>query len=262
MSPGTGTAKGLVDVLRLGPREHVVIVGGGGKTSLCFALADELAAAGKHIITTTTTKIWQREADRAPCAILCPSAHLDVHRVKEQLRQVGHVFVAQRPLESGKVEGIAPETADAFFQDPDIDYLIVEADGAAGRPLKAPAGHEPVIPSSATLVIAVMGLEAMGMPLGSEVVFRLDPFRELTGLDEGSALTPAALATAFQSPRGLFKGTPEPARKIAFLNKSDRIAPDQDPDDLAQRLLYAPDAPVERVIIGSLAKNAYRVCVR
>jgi probable selenium-dependent hydroxylase accessory protein YqeC len=257
-----GLTNWLKGALGLGPREHVAIVGGGGKTSLCFALANELLDAGKCVITTTTTKVWRKEADCAPCVIFCPSGSPAFKRLKEGLREKGHVFVAQRPLDSGKVEGISPETADAFFQNLDIDYVIAEADGAAGRPVKTPAAHEPVIASSATLVIAMMGLEAMGMPLDPRVVFRPGLFSDLTGLDEGSTLTPAALARVFQSPKGLFKGTPETARKIAFLNKSDRLRPDQDVDDLARRLLRLPHGPIERVIIGSLMKSTCRVWIR
>ncbi len=57
---------GLISALGLGPREHIAIVGGGGKTSLCFALAEELLRTGTRVITTTTTKVWHKEANRAP----------------------------------------------------------------------------------------------------------------------------------------------------------------------------------------------------
>jgi len=253
--------RGLIAALDLKEREHVAIVGGGGKTSLCFALADELLAFGKRVVTTTTTKVWQKEADRAPCRVFCPSGTRDFNRLKEGLREKGHAFVAQRPLDTGKVEGISPETADALFRDVDIDYVIGEADGAAGRPVKTPAEQEPIIPSSATLVIAMIGLEALGMPLAPRVVFRLALFKDLTGLDEGNTLTPSVLAKVFQSPKGFFKGTPEFARRIAFLNKADLLRQDQDAADLARRLLRLAHAPIERVIIGSLLKKTYRVLI-
>ena len=40
--------------------ELVAFTGGGGKTSLVFALARELAAAGRRVVATTTTRIAQR----------------------------------------------------------------------------------------------------------------------------------------------------------------------------------------------------------
>ena len=249
---------GLIPALGLGPREHIAIVGGGGKTSLCFALAEELLQAGKRVITATTTKVWHREANRAPCVVFSPSGPAFHEDVKEGLNRDGHVFVSQGLLESGKVEGVTRAMADSLFLDLQVDHVIIEADGAAGRPVKAPAAHEPVIPSSVTMVIAVMGLEAMGRPLDSEIVFRPGLFREITGLEDGETITPAALARVFQSPDGLFKGAPE-ARKVAFLNKLDLLAGDQGAKALALLLLRDSDAPVERVVMGSLLRGEYLV---
>jgi len=250
---------GLISALDLGPREHIAIVGGGGKTSLCFALAEELLQAGARVITTTTTKVWHREANRAPCRVFCPFGAPSYENLKEGLKREGHVFVAQGLLESGKVEGITRAMADSFFKDLQVDYLIIEADGAAGRPVKAPAAHEPVIPSSATMVIAVMGLEAMGRPLDPEIVFRPGPFREITGLEDGETITPAALARVFQSPNGLFKGAPDVARRIAFLNKLDLLASEEEGRTLARLLLRDPHAPVERVVMGSIEKRVFSI---
>ena len=248
---------GLISALGLGPREHIAIVGGGGKTSLCFALAEELLEAGTRVITTTTTKVRHREANRAPCVVFCPSGAFSYEDLKEGLERDGHIFVAQGLLESGKIEGINRAVADSFFQDLQVDYLIIEADGAAGRPVKAPAAHEPVIPSSATMVIAVIGLEAMGRPLDPEIVFRPGLFREITGLEDGETITPAALARVFQSPNGLFKGAPDSARRIAFLNKLDLLASEEGGRTLARLLLRDPHAPVERVVMGSLLRKEY-----
>ena len=248
---------GLISALGLGPREHIAIVGGGGKTSLCFALSEELMQAGRRIITTTTTKVRHKEANRAPCVVFCPSGSAFHEDVKEGLKREGHVFVAQRLLESGKVEGVTRTMADSLFLDLQVDHVIIEADGAAGKPVKAPAAHEPVIPSSATMVIAVMGLEAMGRPFDSEIVFRPGLFGEITGLEDGETITPAALATVFQSPNGLFKGSPDSARRIAFFNKLDLLASEEEGRALARLLLRDPHAQVERVVMGSLLRKEY-----
>ena len=255
--PEFSTAKGLISALGLRSREHVAIVGGGGKTTLCFALAEELLQVGTGVISTTTTKVWHREANRFPCVVFCPSGSTPCEELKQALERNANVFVAQRVLESGKLEGISRLMADTFFRDLQVDYLIAEADGAAGRPVKAPADNEPVIPSSATLVIAMIGLEALGRPLDPRVVFRPRRFGEITGLRDGADITAAALAKVFQAPHGLFKGAPDSARRIVFLNKSDLLARDQEASTLARRLIRDPHAPIERVIIGSLLKNKY-----
>ena len=58
----------LSHALRIRPKEVVVLVGGGGKTTLMFRLADELAASGRRVVTTMTTRIFVGQMARAPRA--------------------------------------------------------------------------------------------------------------------------------------------------------------------------------------------------
>lgn len=245
----------------MGPVEHVAIVGGGGKTTLMFSLAEELRLKGRRVITSTTTKIWHHEAQRSPCVVFshADSAWHDI--VRDGLESHGHVFVGQGVLESGKVKGISPGLADALFQESGVDNLILEADGSAGRPVKAHAEHEPVIPLSATVVIAMMGLEAIGKLLEPEVVFRAELFEQITGLGQGERLTPKGLARIFHGPDGLFRGSPEPARRVVFLNKLDLLTGEQEAKELADLVLKTSLFPIDRVVIGSIIKAHYFVTV-
>lgn len=247
----------LPAVLGLGPKEHVTVVGGGGKTTLVFTLGQVLQRAGKRVITATTTKIRQGEARAAPLTVLCRSDPGFKAHITEGLRSRGHVFVGHGPTQSGKIEGIGPALADALFQDPAVDYLILEGDGAAGRPLKAHAAHEPVIPSSTTVVIALAGLEATGRPLDPVLVFRPGPFEEITGVRPGEVLTPGALCRLFHAPRGLFKNTPPSARRVAFLNKLDLLPDQTTARHLAGLLLGEASPPVDRVVVGSLWEGVF-----
>jgi probable selenium-dependent hydroxylase accessory protein YqeC len=245
--------------LSLAAREHIALVGAGGKTSLLFTLAEELTRAGKRVITSTTTKIWHHQVMKAPCVVYTDTLHSWRDRVKEGLVEVGHVFVGRCVLESGKVDGINPYTSDRLFGDLEVDYLLLEADGAAGLPAKAPAAHEPVIPASATLVVAMIGLESVNRPLSSEVVFRLDEMKKITGLAMSMPLTTTALSRLFLHPKGLFKGSPRLARRIPFLNKLDLLKSDQDALELAGMILDEGKAKISRVLIGSIKAGRYRV---
>jgi len=249
--------KDLTSALGLGPREHVALVGGGGKTTLMSALADELRLKGKRLITSTTTKVWNWEVRNWPNVLFDPSDPASHEELKTVLKKHGHAFAGRRVLKSRKVGGISPGLADSLYQGTDIDYLILEADGAAGRPLKAPADHEPVIPSSATVVVAIMGLEAMGKPLKKEFVFRPEQFSKITGLNCGERITPNALVRIFQSPEGVFKGAPASAKRIAFLNKLDLVADDQEGRALADVLVKGPRPSVDSVVVGSILKSIY-----
>ncbi|MCF8130937.1 MAG: putative selenium-dependent hydroxylase accessory protein YqeC [Deltaproteobacteria bacterium] len=247
---------GLTAALDLGPKEHVAVVGGGGKSTLCFALAEALHLAGARVISSTTTKVRQEEANAFPRLTLCVSGRPDVNALKKGLDENGIVFVGREFLQNGKVEGISSTVADEFFRMPAVDYVIVEADGAAGRPVKAPAAHEPVIPQSVTLVIALMGLTALGKPLGPEVVFRPALFGRLTGLSEGDSLTPEGLSKAFDGKAGLFKNTPASARRVVFLNQLDTLPDHGAAHDLAGQVILKHPF-VNLVVLGSFRNNEF-----
>jgi len=252
-------AEGLTTALGIRATEHVAIVGAGGKTSLMFALAEELRINGCRVVTAATTKVWAKETTRFPRVIISSLDSDWCEKVTTELERYGHVFVDHGVLETGKLEGIAPGLAEKIYHDLGVDYLILEADGAAGLPVKAPASHEPVIPSSVTLVVAMMGLEAVGKALEPEIVFRLERFKRLTGLMDGAKIDFKALGKIFHSPEGLFKGSPAPARRVAFLNKLDLLPDDQEAKDLANLLLIPPNAMIDRVVIGSIKEKKYLI---
>ena len=248
----------LRHALNPGSGEHVAVVGGGGKSTLCFALAKALMQGGAKVISSTTTKVRQAEAGAYP-HLLVPAPHgPDLEAVERALDESGNVFVGQAFLENGKIEGISAAMADDFFTLPYVGHVIIEADGAAGRPLKAPAPYEPVIPESVTVVIAVMGLSALGKTMGPKLVFRTELFEALTGLNEGDILDAKGVAKAFDETAGLFKNAPARARRMVFLNQMDMLS-----DGLAARhlahLLLSEQPAIERVVLGSLQKNEFMV---
>ena len=251
--------KQLRQALRLDPRELISIVGGGGKSTLLFTLARELMEEGFKVISTTTTKVRCEEVRRAPCFISEASTPDFLREVECSVLREGHIFVGRSILPIGKVDGIGPELADVLYKKMPIDFLIAESDGAAGLPLKAHAGHEPVIPSTSTMVIAVAGLEVLGRPFGPETVFRHEIFKTVTGAKSGEPLSVERVAAIFSMPEGLFRGAPVGARKVAFLNKSDLLEKKQEAVKLAEALLSNPHAGIERVIVGSLRKKRYTV---
>lgn len=252
----------MVSALGLGLREHIAIVGGGGKTSLMLALADALSRAGSTVVTTTTTKVWLEQARLAPHVIFRHDRPLWREEIGQGLSESKSVFVAERPLESGKAEGIGPALCDDLFTSGTADYIIAEADGAAGRPVKAHAPHEPVIPQSSTVVIALAGLDCLGRPANSLTVFRLDLFLRMTGLKEAQTITPAAVSRLFKGASGLFKGSPQGARLVVFLNKLDALTGDQEAVSLGRHILRTSFLPLDRVVCGSLREQRYRIMER
>ncbi len=241
--------------LGLGPRELVAVVGGGGKSTLLAALSRELVAEGRTVLVATTTKVlWEQALSVGELILTEERGWLE--RLRAALELDRRAFLGGTGA-GRKVEGIEPGLAGELFSSGEADYLLVEADGAACRPLKSPEEHEPVIPEAATLVAAMAGVDALGRHMGPDLVFRMDRFAAVTGLRPGDPVTPECLAAAFVHPRGLFKGAPAGAKKTAFLNRLD-LSSDEGPGrETAQRIL-AESRPGEiSVVLGSLLQGRF-----
>jgi probable selenium-dependent hydroxylase accessory protein YqeC len=243
----------LRDALMLEKRGVVSIVGAGGKTTLMYRIAQELAQAGKTVLTTTTTKILKPDKNQAVNFILARSVGEIVKRAKALPPNDRHLCAAMEQLDpNGKTKGFPPEWIDELMQSGVFQWIIVEADGAARKPLKAPAEYEPVIAQTTQWLIGVIGLDVMQKPFGEEWVFRYELFKALTGLAMGEPITPEAVATAITHKNGLMKGCPLSAKRILFLNKADlNGALDQGHRITACLKKEAKDNP-DRVVIGQV----------
>ncbi len=204
---------------RLKSKEVVAFVGGGGKTSAMFRLADELVAQGKRVITTTTTRIAIEQTQLAPQCLNYDGSFDFGARVLDALNARSHVLIVGAETVEGKVVGVPPTLVDDLATLDDVDAILVEADGARFRPFKAPAEHEPVIPSSTTLLVPVIGVRALGAPLGDEYVHRAEIVARLAGANLGQAITPNIAARVLTHAEGGLKNQPRGSRAIAFINQ-------------------------------------------
>jgi probable selenium-dependent hydroxylase accessory protein YqeC len=199
--------------LGVGTRELVAIVGAGGKSTLLFSLGDELATAGSRVVLTTTTKLGAEQAASVPA--VCRSVDPEV--VDRALTGPGPVMVVTGG-DDHKVTGPPPTTVDALFTDVALDYVIVEADGARRRAFKAPDEHEPVIPALSTVVVVVMGADAIGGVI-SEVCHRPVRVAALAGVTVRDRVDPHVCAAVLGHPAGGLKGVPAGARMVVAITK-------------------------------------------
>jgi probable selenium-dependent hydroxylase accessory protein YqeC len=245
----------LKEALDLKAREVISLVGAGGKTTLMFRLAKELIQGGKRVITTTTTKILEPSPDETEGLFVESDEEELKEWVKGHVSEYKHMTLARERLGAGKLKGISPALAvDLWNLDP-VDYLIIEADGAAGRPVKAPREGEPVIPPNTTLVVAMLGVDGAGMELNGENVFQAELISTMTGIRLGRPLTEEALSILVTHPHGIFKGTPSFSRVIVFLNKVDLSGGFQKAERIAEKILEKKNRQIERVVLGQLKKD-------
>ena len=157
------------------------LIGSGGKTTLLHLLAEELSGQGTVLLTTST---HIRPSERFPC-LLSPTEEA----LRRALEQTSAICVGKR-TEEGKLCAceLPFETLAAL-----ADFVLVEADGSRGLPLKAHAAYEPVIPGNSRKTICVVGAGGLDRPI-REVVHRPEIFCRLSGREPEQPAAAEAVA--------------------------------------------------------------------
>ena len=200
----------------------ISLVGAGGKTALMFRLARELSRQGAAVLSTTTTKIYMPNRKQSSIVMISDSAGDFAIEAREILKRNPHISAGSRliPLRN-KLKGFAPESIDMIWRSGVFRWIVVEADGAAGKPVKAPAVQEPFIPKSTNWFFVIIVLEAVGQPLTERWAFRPQLVSKITGLPLGAVITESAIAEVLVNVSGLMKGFPAHAKRFAFLNQAE-----------------------------------------
>lgn len=195
----------------------VSIVGAGGKTTLLSLLAKQLP--GRNICTTTT-KLACQETNLF-------SRHLNLRSQSFDPKQIGclekDLLITNGPTQKGwenKLQGLNETQLDEvwkYCQD-SCANLLIEADGAKRRLLKAPADWEPVVPEFTDLVIHVFCPDVLGLSLNEENVFRSQLFAGVTGSNLGEVIDGKMLTRYLIHPQGGLKNIPKHAKNILFSN--------------------------------------------
>jgi len=235
----------------LGEGGVISLVGAGGKTGLMFKLAHELAISGESVLTTTTTKIYEPLPEQSTHLIISESVSGMLVKAQAALKDRRHITGAFEKLsDQRKLRGFTPEFVQAISDSHLFRWILVEADGAAGRPLKAPAELEPVIPDCTTQVVGIVGLNGAGQPLSDQWVFRPERFEKLSGLAQGSAVTEAAIAAVLVHEKGIFKNAPAAAVHTVFCNQADVPRNLAAGRHIAHALIEKKRTGLNRVVLG------------
>lgn len=201
----------IEDLLGLGSRECIAIVGAGGKTTLLQSIGREAVGSDRRVILTTTTHM---SPDQIGQPVVWSADPADIESS----------FVPGRPLyvatrdQGHKIAGITADEASRIYAGTPVDWLVIEADGARRRPFKAPADHEPPIPDAATLVVVVAGIDALGhAPV--DVAHRPEIVSGLTGAPPTEPLTIDHMAAVLLDESGGLKAIPPAARVVMAVSK-------------------------------------------
>ena len=206
----------LARALRTQTVPSVAFIGAGGKTTAMFRLARELSSP-VIVAAATHLGVWQTPlADRH---IIAESA-APLEELEHGLRGV---ILVTGPSKGDRLQPVNSELLSWLHQFCGYHSIpmLIEADGARQRPLKAWAKHEPPIPSFVTQVVEMAGLSGLGKPLGEESVHRPELFSRWSGLQVGEYISQEHVLQAIFHPESGLKNAPLHARKTIILNQAD-----------------------------------------
>ena len=159
------------------------VIGGGGKTTLLRTLGEELSR-DYRVVLCATTKIY-------------PFPGLPLGNTARELEALESPLVCAGRMVEGTDKLTAPEAPMERLMEL-FDYVLVEADGSAGRPMKAHAPHEPVIPPQAGQTICVVGASGFGRPI-REAAHRPERYAALAGVPPDTVITPDIAARVLRA---------------------------------------------------------------
>lgn len=148
----------LVDAFALGPKELVVVFGGGARRTLLHALARNVALGGRRAVVTSTTELAVPRPDECDQVLADPNPEIVYRDLIERLKYFPHVtvglggrggYVTLRGEDAGhRLRGLPVHLVHAIHRNPSIAVVLVDAD--------PPSGEKPGIPAETTLVVPVL----------------------------------------------------------------------------------------------------------
>ena len=131
----------------------ISVCGAGGKTTLCYDLANEYLKQGLKVAVTTTTHMW------------CDDDFIDIKNIVKQKNIENKIYsIGKIDKKNKKVVGLTNEEIDSIYNL--FDVIIIETDGSKNMPLKIPdITKEPVIYDKTDEILVLYGLSSIGRKL-------------------------------------------------------------------------------------------------
>lgn len=215
-----------------GKKHNICLVGGGGKTTVMYELAAAWADCGRKVLVLTSTHI------------LCPadgSFAADVPAVQNLWQQGRYAVIGTPELSTGKLTAPTQDLYEALKLQADV--ILCEADGSKHHPCKALAAHEPVLLPDSDMVLAVVGMDALGNSL-QQACQRPQLAAALLGCSLDSVIDAQMLVALLLSEQGSHKNVGTRTYYIV-LNKCDLIKAAQQEEML--RLLVGAGMDEHRI---------------
>lgn len=224
------------------------VVGAGGKKSTLYALAERLPRA----VVTATVRIPLFDPHVADVVVTDDPV--------AAVRAADAWPVGVVPERDGeRYLGYDPAVVDDLAAADVAGSVLVKADGARTRWLKAPGEDEPRLPSRTDVVVPIASARVVGEPLAEGQVHRPERVAAITGRAVGDPVRPGDVAAVLASERGGLKGVPPDATAVPLVNMVDDADLEATAREVAGAVLDRADVP--RVVLARLLADEPVVAV-
>jgi probable selenium-dependent hydroxylase accessory protein YqeC len=239
----------LASALAADEEQCVAVVGAGGKKTTLYLLGSLLDRA--VVTATVRIPIFDDQVARVvvtddPIAAL-GDVDTDTDTDTEDRWPLGLVPERDR---ADRYRGYDPAVVDDLAAAHD-GPVLVKADGARNRLLKAPSDREPQVPTGADTVLPIASARAVGKPLTDEWVHHPERVAAVTGLDVGDEIDAESVGRLLASPDGGLKDVPDGARVVGVVNMVDDETYRADGERAAAAALAHTDR-LDRVVLTRL----------
>ena len=145
-----------------------------------------------------------------------------------------------------------PSLVDALDKARKFDRILVEADGSARKPLKAPAAHEPVIPMATDTLIIIAGINGFGVASGRGKPVSRRYLVKIEWAHSGLSYHRRAARPQRGASRRARAWLSPHVRRTLFLNQANTSQRKAEAKRVAECLAVARGNRVETVVIGHL----------
>ncbi|MGD8552581.1 MAG: selenium cofactor biosynthesis protein YqeC [Anaerolineales bacterium] len=241
----------LSKALRIESGQVIAFVGAGGKTSAIRRLVSELSGTAPVLVTTSTKLALEEENLTEEHQIVEDAGGL-ITILSEWNHSKSLLLTGPELPDEPKWDGLPlAQLQDVIeFSREKKVILLIEADGAAGRSIKAPAPHEPALPHNLDLLVPVVAIDALGENLDSDFVHRPDEILKLLDLENETKLSVEHVAGLLKHPQGGLKALPLHAVLRVLINKVETDEQFSQANEIANLSLQEPK--IESVVIGAV----------
>ncbi|MEM7468394.1 MAG: selenium cofactor biosynthesis protein YqeC [Pseudomonadota bacterium] len=230
----------------------ICLVGAGGKKTCMYHLA---ASHPGRVLLTSTAHMYPYRENKIDRLIAWEEAGADF-KLSDEERVIALASKTDTPKRIG---GIEADDLALTLDKQAFDLCVIKGDGARARWIKAPAEHEPLIPSVTDVVVPVVSIKSIGRPLDDRTAHRPEQIAKLVGHRPGDLITSTAVSRLLSHPNGALKGVGD-YEVVPLLNMADNGRLTSLARKVATNALAATDR-FSRVLVASMKQDEVKEVV-